>query len=118
SLYELLARGPLGISLVVASGHLLYVTIPKSVSNQTVHQTKVWDSTTDKLLKKCIVSFTFRFKLALPLTMKKGWKSRFLNRFVNVLHTVEKVIEVVPRFYLCPCVYSIACNGEISFLTI
>ena len=40
SLCELLARGPLGISLVVASGHLLYVTIPKSVSNHTVHQTR------------------------------------------------------------------------------
>src|SRR4029434_7314896 len=38
-LCELLARGPLWISLVVTCGHLLYVTIPKSVSNQTVHQT-------------------------------------------------------------------------------
>src|SRR4030095_5073097 len=41
SLCELLARGPLGKSLVYASGHLLYVTIPKAVSNQTVHQTTI-----------------------------------------------------------------------------
>ena len=39
SLCELLARGPLGQALVYASGHLLCVTIPNPVSNQTVHQT-------------------------------------------------------------------------------
>src|SRR5919199_1145176 len=39
SLCELLARGPLWQSLVYASGHLLCVTIPNTVSNQTVHQT-------------------------------------------------------------------------------
>jgi hypothetical protein len=39
SLCELLTRGPLRISLVVASGHRLYVALPKSVSNQTGHQT-------------------------------------------------------------------------------
>jgi hypothetical protein len=49
SLCELLARGPLWIFLVVASGHLLSVTIPKSVSNQTVHQT-TWNQQLHKRL--------------------------------------------------------------------
>jgi hypothetical protein len=40
SLYELLARGPLEQSLVKPSGHLLCMTIPQAVSNQTVHQTR------------------------------------------------------------------------------
>src|SRR4029450_8642838 len=39
SLCALLARGPRWISLVVALGQLLSVTIPKAVSNETVHQT-------------------------------------------------------------------------------
>src|SRR5262249_22249980 len=42
SLSELLARRALWTVLVDASGHLLCVTIPKSVSNPTVHQTKMW----------------------------------------------------------------------------